>query len=212
MIKNIIPDTDTHFLSRPTEPEIRYRTFISFDDRKLLGAGGQNPINAGSSMITDTPNMEATITQLISNTINNDCYLKKYIHDNNLLLEIASKNLILFKKDKRIRNIILNKIFIRENRQFTISNYSGYIFIIVSIYFLLNKTLKWSSNRDLLNRYFSDEENMKEQIINQLYDAEEIENLTAFCEGRFYFVDSKLTTYQDKKPTLTTIISKVMGE
>ena len=79
MIKNIIPAKQTHQLSRSQSPEKKYLTLIDISSQGLLGTGGQNPINAGSSMLTDTPTLEPKIKNLIETHLNGFNYLFLFI-------------------------------------------------------------------------------------------------------------------------------------
>lgn len=208
---NLIPVEDTHQLSRPRTPEKKYTTFTDFDIDILIGSGGQNPINAGSSMFNpgSDPQMEPRIRELISSYIDTDSYLLKYNSEVPLLARINSLNLIRFRTNKQLRKHIISKIFIEATMSFRNNIYPGYAFILVSLYFMIEKSYYKTNDKralPILSRYFTNEADFNEKILAALHNAEQIENLNAFCSGRFYFVDDKLSDYNDFKPTQQKII------
>ncbi|MDP2067514.1 MAG: hypothetical protein Q8K04_00990 [Lutibacter sp.] len=211
MINYLFPGNTIHTLSRPQTPAIKYTSLIDFTSEQLIGAGGQNPINAGSSMFVDTPNLEPRIKDLINAHFTKDSYLFKYGQrpiDNVTML--AALNFIDFKNDLVKRQIILDHIFDRETRTFKNDIYGSYIFIFISLYFALNFTLfnrnSTPHSKIIANKYFSDETDLLNKIIDALYNAPNIENLNALCHGRYFFIDSKLCDFQDFKPVPIKVI------
>jgi hypothetical protein len=211
MIRYIINAANIHALSRPQTPGVQYTSLVDFNAKQLIGAGGQNPINCGSSMFQDTPTMEPRILALINAHFTTNTYLFKYerrpIID---VAKVASLNLIDFKNDLVKRHIILEEIFNRAERTFKNDIYSGYIFIFISIYFMLNYTLfngiATQHTRTVAAKYFTDEADLLNQVVNALYEAPIIENINGFCHGRYFFVDSKLCDYNDFKPVPLRIV------
>lgn len=203
MLSNLIPSSDVHQLFRPTTPDIKYTTFKSFDTEYLLGKGGQNPINAGSSMFNagSDPKMEPYVNQFIISSFNGNNYLLKYV-DKHKLSHLGAMNLIAFKKDKSFRNIVLNKILDRNTYQLKDKIYPGYLFIMLTLDFMLKRSFyKQNDKRGIaeMNKYFTNESDFLKKQIDCLFDADEIENLTSFCSGRFFFVDDKFTDWKDFK-------------
>ncbi len=209
MISNLIQSEKTHKLFRPQSPQKKYTTFIEFDTEKLLGSNGQNPINAGSSMFnaTSDPKMEPRIREFIQIHFSKKPYLTKYEIEDREMAYTASQNLIRFKNDLAFRKTVMNSIFESNTIIFKENLYAGYIFIAVVFYFLREKNFYNATNGgEIMKKYFKSEHDFWEKLLNSLYNSSTIENLNAFCHGRFFFVDDKLSDYEDFKPTQQKII------
>ena len=204
MIKYIVAPTNTHQLFRPQTPEKKYTTFSDFNAEELLGKGGQNPINCGSSMFKDTPNLEPQLKELIQKHFNGFNYLRIELQNNEQLAKIYAINFLLFKKDKEFRNAVLKEIIDIDTLSFKDNIYEGYLFIFIATYFSLNFTLlnrsSTQKSKDVAKKYFGSEDKLKTQFIKGLQEAETIENVTALCHGRYFFLDDKLSDFNDFKP------------
>ncbi|MEY4902736.1 MAG: hypothetical protein RLZZ292_551 [Bacteroidota bacterium] len=210
MIKNIITKQNTHFLFRPQFAEKKYLSIVEFNEEQLLGKGGQNPINAGSSMFKDTPNLAPQLQELIEKHFSKNTYINLYINDNQVFAVLNAKNLIRFKKDKTFRNEVLNTIFDKETRTFKTRIYEGYLFVFIALHFSLNSTLFSKSStpntKQIAANYFKDEKELLDKVIDTLYQADNIENLNGLCHGRYFFLDDKLSDYNDFKPVPLEIV------
>jgi len=75
---------------------------------------------------------------------------------------------------------------------------------------MLNQTLFNKSSdpnaKSVAGKYFTNEADLLNKLVDTLYNAPQIENITAFCHGRYFFVDPKLCDYNDFKPVPLKII------
>ncbi|MCE2983687.1 MAG: hypothetical protein LW832_09000 [Parachlamydia sp.] len=210
MIRYLIAANKIHSLSRPQTPEVQYTSLVDFTEIQLIGKGGQNPINCGSSMFKDTPTLEPKLSELIKLHFEPRSYLFKIEKTDQGVAKTAALNLMDFKSDLAKRKIILDRIFDPTSRTFKTNIYGGYIFIFISIYFMLNQTLFNKSSdphaKSVAAKYFTNEADLLTKLVDALYNAPQIENTTAFCHGRYFFVDPKLCDYNDFKPVPLKII------
>ncbi|WP_456479220.1 hypothetical protein [Nautilia sp.] len=205
MIKNLIPKERLHQLSRSRESK-EFWIFKEIDNNKLFGQKAQNPINAGSSMFIDTPNLPNKIKEFIEKYFNKDCYIKNF--PNEKIIKIAANNLILFKKCKSFRRIVLKKIFIidKSNNFFDFKEnlYGGYLFITICLFFLKDNFNKKNIYEQFFDYYNIEE--LKKLIINVIINSDNIDNITSILKGRKFFIDYQLSKISDYKPISEYIV------
>jgi hypothetical protein len=61
-------------------------------------------------------------------------------------------------------------------------------------------------SKSVAAKYFNNEADLRNKLIDALYTAPVIENINGFCHGRYFFVDSKLCDYEDFKPVPLRIV------
>ncbi len=215
MLINSFSADKLHQLYRPQSPDRLYLTLKEFDAKLLFGAGGQNPINCGSSMLKDTPKLKISLKEFVEKHFKDANYLRSLIKDDEQLAKICAHHLQEFKQSltKRIfilTNILVNFPFYKNNLfeyqneaidiEFKDNIYEGYLFIVIALYFTFNYThfSPKSQTREIIEKYFNHSQ-LITQIKQVLETADNIENLTSFCHGRYFFVDDKLSDTKDFK-------------
>lgn len=179
--------------------------FYTFkENNNLLGSGQQAVHNAGSSMVTDTPNFAVKVANFLSEHMEYEADEYYNIIDsfNIDFLKEQAKTLIRFKKDYKFRIKVLDCIFESPfvfKKDISIS----YIYIVI-IFFLIKEYNYFNSThtaheitKSSIKKYFSNQEELLKAYYSELLEEDEITYLMDICYGRYYFLEVHFTEIEN---------------
>lgn len=187
---------DGNIIEVQKPPRMNYGKFLTFKGYNLFGVGQQAVHNAGSSMMTDTPNFKKKVVEFIDKHIEFDTeeFVELIKNGKEHFYEQQKERLSKFENDKNFRRKCMQDIFSESfvfKDKIKCSNFE----IAIMLYFireynyLLSTKAEHQFTKSKMLEFYSDSNSLLDAVFEKLMNEENVGYLLDICYGRYYFLE-----------------------
>lgn len=187
---------DENLLEVQEPPRMNYGKYLTFKGYNLFGVGQQAVHNAGSSMMTDTPNFKKKVVEFIYKYIEFDTeeFVELIKLGKEQFYEQQKERLVRFEKDKNFRRECLKDIFSKSfvfKDKIKCSNFEIAImlYFIKEYNYLLSTKAEHLFTKKIMSQFYADSDTLLNVVFEKLENEEDVGYLLDICYGRYYFLE-----------------------